>query len=192
MPHRRIGISKSLREHYKQSPEWCELSDADLDRIDAASSCKEYDAGEILFQDGDDCLGVYFIHSGLVGVRKTSFEGESTLLRLAFPNDTLGYRPLLASQTHRAAAEALKPSVVCLISADVVMPMIRENPTLGLNFLHRATVELGLAEERFHNTVTLSLRARFAQLLLIMKDRCGSTEEGKMLLDLPISRGEGV
>jgi len=192
MVGRRIPISESIHRHFKEAPEWCALSDIDLNIVEKSATCKEYDTGDLLFDENAPCLGVYFVTAGLLGVRKTAPDGESTLLRLAYPDDTLGYRPMLANQNHRAAAEVLKPSTVCLIQKAVVLPMIEDNPALGLNFLQRATTELGMAEERFHNTVTLSLRARFAHLLMIMKDRCGSveSEDGSLLLDLPISRGD--
>ena len=189
MPGNRISLSQNMHEHFKEAPEWCVLSDVDLSVIEKSAVCKEYRIGELLFDENAPCEGVYFITSGLVGVRKTTLEGDSTLLKLAYPNDTLGYRPLLAQENHQASAEALKPTIVCFISSSVVTPMIAKNPSLGLNFLQRAAAELGRAEERYHQSVTLSLRERFAHLLLVMRDRCGQVEDsGKLLLDLPVSR----
>lgn len=57
---------------------------------------------------GDRCKGLYFVRSGLVGIRKIDKEGQSTLLRLAGNGDALGYRPFLAKQPHRACAEVIE------------------------------------------------------------------------------------
>lgn len=188
--HRRT-MNDTLDHQLRHAPEWCVLNQVDLEKVESTAICKEYETGDIIFHEGDPCQGVYFITSGLVGIRKAGLDGESTLLKLAYPNDTMGYRPLLANETHRATAELLKPGVICFVSSNVVLPLIRQNPALGLNFLQRASKELGDAEERFHKTVTLTLRARFAHLLMLWKDKCGrSSDGGKFILELPVSRGD--
>jgi len=187
----RQPVSKTIHARFRDAPEWCALSDVDLKTVEAAVICRSYEAGDVVFNENDPCKGVYFITTGLVGVRKAGLDGESTLIKVAYPNDTLGYRPLLAGEPHRATAEVLKSGLICFINAATVLPMIQRNPALGLNFLQRAARELGDAEERFHKTVTLSLRARFAHLLMLWKDKCGqSSANGKMVLDLPVSRGD--
>jgi len=191
MVSRRRAIDDTVDRHLRAAPEWCALDEVDLNKVEKNAICKEFETGVIIFNESEVCQGVYFVTSGLVGVRKSGLDGESTLLKLAYPNDTLGYRPLIAKEPHRATAEVLKPGIICFISASIVLPLIRENPTLGLNFLHRATRELGEAEERFHKTVTLTLRARFAHLLMLWKDRGGRVDDGgKFILELPVSRGD--
>jgi CRP-like cAMP-binding protein len=165
------------------------LSDVNLRKVEQIAICSEYDAGDILFDENDPCEGIYFVTSGLIGVRKAGLEGESTLIKLAYPNDTLGYRPMLAGECHRATAEALRESAVCFIAKDAVLGMIRDDPALGLSFLQRASRDLGEAEQRYHEKSTLTLRTRFAHLLMLWKDRCGHIDaDGKFRLELPVSR----
>lgn len=191
MVSRRQPVSNCINVQFREAPEWCALSEVDLKAVEAVAICRAYDVGDVIFNENDPCRGVYFVTSGLVGIRKAGLDGDSTLLKIAYPNETLGYRPLLAGQNHRATAEILKPGVICFIKAATVLPMIEHNPALGLNFLQRATRELGDAEERFHKTVTLTLRARFAHLLMLWKDRCGRvSDNGKFILELPVSRGD--
>lgn len=191
MVNRRQPVSNCINSQFREAPEWCVLSEVDLKAVEAVAICRAYDVGDVIFNENDPCRGVYFVTSGLVGIRKAGLDGDSTLLKIAYPNETLGYRPLLAGQNHRATAEILKPGVICFIKAATVLPMIEHNPALGLNFLQRATRELGDAEERFHKTVTLTLRARFAHLLMLWKDRCGCvSDNGKFILELPVSRGD--
>jgi CRP-like cAMP-binding protein len=191
MVNRRQPVSNCINTQLIKADEWCALSSVDLKIVEDSAICREYDVGDVVFNENDPCKGVYFVTSGLVGVRKAGLEGESTLLKIAYPNETLGYRPLLAGECHRATAEILKPGVICFINSATILPMIRHNPSLGLNFLQRASKDLGEAEERFHKTVTLTLRARFAHLLMLWKDRCGyESEAGKFILDLPVSRGD--
>ncbi len=169
--------------------EWCVLSQAELRNIDKAKSTREYLPGDAIYHQGDPCSGVHCFASGMVGIRKVDADGNAILVRLAYPGDTLGYRSLLAGEEHRDSAEALKPSTICFIDRAVVRSLLDANPSLGLRFLTRATKDLIDAEERILQNATLSVRARFAHLLLVLKERYATnTEDGSVVLELPLSR----
>ena len=63
------------------------------------------------------------------------------------------------------------------------------NPSLGLRFLRHAATDLDAAEEKVLHSATLPVRARFAHLLLVLRDRYGEDgANGELTLDLPLSR----
>ncbi len=169
--------------------EWCVLSDEELELLDQGKSCREFLPGEAVFHEGDTCAGVHCIESGLIGIRKVNAGGNEILLRLSHPGDTMGYRSFLAGNNHHNSAEALEPSVLCYIDGATVNSLLKINPSLGLRFLRHAANDLDDAEERVLQSSTLPVRARFAHLLLVMKDRYGKTgDNGDLTLDLPLSR----
>ncbi len=169
--------------------EWCVLSDEELELLDKGKTCRQYLPGEVIFHEGDPCKGVHCIESGLVGVRKMDVGGNEILLRLNHPGDTMGYRSFLASDDHNNSAEALEPSVLCLIDGSTVQSLLQMNPSLGLRFLSHAAKDLDEAEEKVLQSATLPVRARFAHLLLVLKDRYGLIgDNGEMDLELPLSR----
>ncbi len=169
--------------------EWCVLSDEELELVDQGKSCREFFPGETIFHEGDACAGVHCIESGLIGIRKINAGGNEILLRLSHPGDTMGYRSFLADNDHNNSAEALEPSVICYIDGATVNSLLKINPSLGLRFLRHAAKDLDEAEERVLQSSTLPVRARFAHLLLVMKERYGKTgDNGDMTLDLPLSR----
>jgi|TARA_Y100000310_G_scaffold229967_1_gene232393 CRP-like cAMP-binding protein len=188
---RQLGGNGCIDSQFMESPEWSALTESEVKILEKAVVCRKHELGDVIFYEGDACHGTYFIKSGLVGIRKADIEGDSTLLKIAQPGDTLGYRPLLAEQNHRASAEVLKPSHICFINRATVRLLMRSNPNLGLNFLKRAAIELGEFEERFHESVTLSVRARFAHLLIALQDKYGHAgEDGSLVLELPVSRAD--
>lgn len=169
--------------------EWCVLNDTDLTVLNDSKLVKEYMPGEPIFHQGDPCRGVHCFETGMIGIRKIDADGNSVLLGLAYPGDTIGYRSLLAEEEHKVSAEALKPSTVCFIDQNTVRRMLDLNPALGLRFLKRAARDLGEAEDRFMQSVTLSVRARFAHLLLVLKGRYAeAAEDGTLMMELPLSR----
>ncbi len=169
--------------------EWCILSDDELELFNKAKIVKNYDAGETIYYEGDPCIGVYDVQSGVVACRKYDLEGNATLISLAYPGRTLGYRSFLENGDHVTCAEAVKPSRVCFIESAVVRDLINRNPALSQRFLQRVVKDLGRATERYHQELTLSVRHRLLNLLLILNDRYGtSIESGKATIELPLSR----
>ncbi|HJO73535.1 MAG TPA: Crp/Fnr family transcriptional regulator [Rhodospirillales bacterium] len=173
----------------RQRTEWCVLNEDDLKRINDAKKSRQCLPGEVLYHQGDACRGIVCIESGMIGIRKIDADGNSVLLGLAYPGDTLGYRALLMAQGHEVSAEVLKKGSVCLIGEGTVRSLLDHNPSLGHRFLWRAVKDLGEAENKFLESVTLTVRARFAHLLLILKDRYATdVEDGAISLELPLSR----
>ncbi len=169
--------------------EWCVLTDEELALVDQGKVSRQYLPGDVIFHEGDECRGVHCIESGLVGIRKMDAGGNEVLLRLNHPGDTMGYRSFLAGNDHNNSAEALEPSVICLVSGGTVRSLLEKNPTLGLRFLKHAARDLDDAEEKVLQSTTLPVRARFAHLLLVLKERYGvAGEDGALVLELPLSR----
>ena len=169
--------------------EWCVLTDEELALVDQGKVSRQYLPGEAIFHEGDECRGVHCIESGLIGIRKMDVGGNEILLRLSHPGDTMGYRSFLAGNDHNNSAEALEPSVICLVSGGTVRSLLEKNPTLGLRFLKHAARDLDDAEEKVLQSTTLPVRARFAHLLLVLKERYGvAGEDGALVLELPLSR----
>lgn len=169
--------------------EWCSLSDGELQRLNDSKRIKEYLPGEIMYHQGDTSDGIYCFRNGLVGMRRIDTNGNSFLLRLSYPGETLGYRALMAGSEHSDSAEVLKPSLVCFIDRDTIFSLLGKNPSLCFRFLSRAAKDAETAEEKYLQNITLTVRARFAHLLLVLQSRYAeASEDGVVFLDLPLSR----
>ena len=173
----------------RERSEWCVLSDDELGLLNRGRQMREYMPGEVLFYEGDDCRAIYCVESGLIGVRKSDADGNSVLLYLVSGGETLGYRALLSDQEFGASAEILEPSRVCHIGSAIVRRLLQENPALGLRYLKRVSESLGQAEEKILHNATLSVRARFAHLLMVLMDKYGDPPtDGSADFVLPLAR----
>ncbi len=173
----------------RERTEWCALSDRDLKLVDESKAIRQYLPGDVLYHQGDPCIGVYCVQSGLIGLRKIDHDGNSILVRLAYPGDTIGYRSFLAGEEHHLSAEVLKPATLCFVEQAMTRRMLETNPALGLRFLKRMARDLDAAEDKFLESTTSDIRARLAHLLFVLKDRFAvETRDGKLTLELPLSR----
>lgn len=170
--------------------EWSALSDDEVARLEKNRSCRIVEAGEPIYFEGDSCEGVFCVEAGLVGVRKSDSDGNSVLLRLAAPGDTLGYRAFLASENHHTSAEALATSRLCFIPRTGLRGLLAENPALGLRFLQHATSDLDDTELKLLQSAAGSARARLVHVLLVLREQMQipMNDAGGAAFTLPISR----
>jgi len=165
------------------------LSDNDVSQFNSKITCRRYKVGETLFMQDEPCKGLYFIEQGLIAVRKVDKDGRTAVVRLGFNGDTLGYRPMLAKERHRASADVIKAATVCFMDTKTMMEILHHNPELGIKFLERTAKALGDVEERFFEVAALNVRVRLVHLILLLSDRFGVvSDDGLLILELPLTR----
>ncbi|RMG45915.1 MAG: Crp/Fnr family transcriptional regulator [Acidobacteria bacterium] len=169
--------------------EWCELKDDDLALLNQAKTANLYAPGQVIFYQGNPCLGIYCVEEGTVALRKSDAHGHSVISRLYHTGSTMGYLEYFAGEPYSGTAEALVPSRICFIDRAAVRRLLEHNPNLGFRFLRRLATDLRDAEQTKLDLVALPLRARLAHLLLVLKERFGEVDEdGSISIELPISR----
>ncbi len=174
-----------MRKH----SDWRVLATDEVDLLARGQTRYSYQSGESIYSMGQVGNGVHCMCAGTVAIRRLDAEGNSVLLHLAYPGDTLGYESVLTGEPHRCSAEALGPAKVCHIDARTVKQLLDANPNLGLQFLRRTAASLDAAQDKLVHHATLSNRAKLAHLLLVLMDRYGrETVDGANTMHLPVSR----
>lgn len=191
MPNKSGNDKKTMKLDLEcgNASEWDVLGEDEISLFNTSVAHRNYSSGETIFIQDDPCKGLYIIESGLVAVRKMDDEGRSVVIRLGYPGDTLGYRPLLAKEDHRASAEVTKDSRICFLDAKIARQLAASNPDLGMGFLERTVKALGEVEERFFEVAVQSVRVRLVHLLILLQDKCGRfASDGTLILELPLTR----
>jgi len=169
--------------------EWSSLQGDDLGLLDAAKTCNVYEPGQVVFYEGNACLGIHCIESGSIKLRRTGPKGDEVVVGLAGPGTTLGYLAYFGGRGYTTTAEALTSCRICFIDRAAVRTLIHNSPTVGLAFLRRLSDDVDRSEGERVRALSLPLRARAAHLLLVLKDRSASADdEGRLTIELPLSR----
>jgi CRP-like cAMP-binding protein len=175
--------------HVGRRSDWYDLDRPASALLTSARRRRGYGSGELVFAQGEPNDGVHCISGGTVGIRMLDGDGNSVLLGLAYPGDTIGYRSFLTGGEHKTSAEALGPSVVCHIDRVTIAALLGGNPALGLHFLKRSIGELEHAHDMMFRQATLSNRDKLVHLLLVLVGRHGHrNSNGSQSIDLPVSR----
>lgn len=171
-----------------RAEEWCALGD-DLPFLNEAKTCNVYQAGQVIFYQGNPCLGLYCIEEGTIALRKGDVHGNEVIVRLAHRGETLGARTFFAQGEYSASAVALTTCRVCFIDRAMIEELIGRNPNVSQVFLRNISRKLHDAEEDKLHFATLPVRARLAHLLLELKENYGKMgDDGVLHINLPLSR----
>ncbi|MFK5979184.1 MAG: Crp/Fnr family transcriptional regulator [Rhizobiaceae bacterium] len=174
---------------YKESV-WQPIEPDSVSVLARGFSRKQLDAGQVLFEQGAESHGVYCVSSGLIALRSYHVSGISTLLRLAYPGEVIGFRSFLGNDSHQTEARALLPSRVCTIAQRDANQIVDNNPLVLARLASRCIHEIDRSRERIIAAATASNKQRLADLLLQLVEHHGERAGDYFCMRLPMSRSD--
>ena len=143
------------------------LSESTLKELVQTAVWRSYEAGEIIFLEGEQASGLYFLQSGWVKVVKSSLAGREQVLRFMEPGDTFNEIVVFANLANPATAIALETAETWILPRQALSHTLRQNP----DFAQHAIAKM--AERVLHlvNLVAdLSLRPVTGRLARLISD----------------------
>ncbi|GAB2833344.1 Crp/Fnr family transcriptional regulator [Ferruginibacter profundus] len=157
-----------------------------LPAIDANRKVFHVKKGELLFKEGDEVKGMFFIHSGLVKVHKRWDEEKEMILRFANKGAIVGHRGLGSDTIYPVSATALAGTEVCFVDMDFFTATLKVNPDYMYELLMFFAAELKESEKRMRNLAHMSTKGRIAYALASLHGKFGTDGDG--YLNIVLSR----
>lgn len=157
-----------------------------LPAIDANRKMFHLKKGELLFKEGDEVRGMFFIHSGLIKVHKRWDEEKEMILRFANKGAIVGHRGLGSDTVYPVSGTALASTEVCFIDMDFFTATLKVNPDYMYKLLMFFAAELKESEKRMRNLAHMSTKGRIAYALITLQEKFGKDENG--YLNIVLSR----
>ena len=151
---------------------------------------KNLAAGQVLYEQDVENKGVFCVSSGLMALRTLHADGTSTLLKLAYPGDVIGFRSFLGNSRHKTEARALLPSRVCTVAHRDAKRVVHGNPTVLTKLAARCISEIDSCHERIIAAATTSNKQRLSDLLHGLMAVHGKRVDNHMRMHLPLSRSD--
>jgi CRP-like cAMP-binding protein len=165
----------------------CKLCSKDwLPAIDIYRQSFHVSKGELLFTEGSQVTGIYFIYKGTFKVHKKWTDDKELIVRIAKNGAILGHRGLGNDIYYPVSATALEPSEVCFIDLDFFQSTLKVNYQFLYELMMFFAGELKESEKKMRNLAHMPVKGRIAQALLNFHAKFGTTAEG--FIDLNLSR----
>lgn len=140
--------------------------------------------GEVIFKEGDEVKGVYFVYTGNVKVHKKWGDDKELIIRFATDGAIFGHRGLGANSVYPISATALEPGIVCYVDLGFFKSTLHVNHNLTFDLLMFFADELQEAERKMRNLAHMPVKGRVARALLILTEQFGITDDGFINIEL--------
>lgn len=181
-----VQLSQELNEFLGQTALLQNLSEQSLQQVASIGTLQSFQAGDLLFADGDECQGSYLILEGQVKVFKYAETGREQIMGMLGPGEYLAGVPAFDGRRYSANAVALEPLKVLFLPREPFLELLRRDPTLSFNLLTIFSHHL----RRFAQLIeTLSLKevsGRIATYLLLLSHQSGNSE----VVELAITKAQ--
>jgi CRP/FNR family transcriptional regulator len=154
--------------------------------IDVNRSSFQAKKGELIFREGEEVKGIYFVYSGSVKVHKKWGSEKELIVRFAKKGDIVGHRGLGKDNLYPISATALEPVTVCFIALDFFQASLKVNHEVLFQLMMFFAEELKESERKMRNLAHMPVKGRIAQALLTLREKFGLNTAG--FIDIVLSR----
>ena len=151
-------------------PIFSSLSPEEMATIAEIITDKEYKKGESIYLSGDTGKRLYVINQGKVKIFRISEAGKEQIIRILYPGDFMGELSLFAHSPVNSSAEALEPTMVCVIDGDKLSQIMKEVPSIAIKIIEELSKRLLNAENLIESLGLHDVEQRVADTLLKMAE----------------------
>jgi CRP-like cAMP-binding protein len=157
-----------------------------LPAIDINRKVYQFKKGDLLFAEGGEVKGMFFINKGLVKVHKRWDEEKEMIFRFAKQGAIVGHRGLGNDTIYPVSGTALTDTEVCFVDIDFFNATLKVNPDYLYKLMMFFAAELKESEKRMRNLAHMNAKGRIAYALVSLQEKFGTDDDG--YLNIVVSR----
>ncbi len=175
--------------YIRDIPLLARLPDEDVSLLAARGKARRFNAGTVIFQEGEAGDALYVVVDGRVRISRLSGAGSEATLALVGQGDCFGEFALLDSRPRSATATAMQPTRTFVVARDDFRDWIRERPEASLALLETLSLRLRRTDEAVTDLMFLDLPHRLAKQLLALANSLSGPVGGRRQR-LQVTQGE--
>jgi len=165
------------------------LKPAERETLRPLIHLRPYEAGEVIFREGDPGNVFHFVLGGRVKVQKAAADGRDLILEIMGPGDPVGAVAAYEERNFPATAVALEATSMLSLPRQDFFSILAANPVLARGLL------AGLTRRMLEMTRRLAERSsrveyRIARLFLTLAERVGRPQGSGILMPVALGRQE--
>ena len=141
------------------------LSEADITRVAEVAVPRYFDAGAVVFREGDDSDTCYIVRSGLARAIREHTDGRSITLSNFGPGDIFGELAMFDSERRSATVDTLENTEVVAILGGDMRRLMGEHPEIAVKLISALAQRLRATNERLARQSFQTVQSRVAAVL---------------------------
>jgi CRP/FNR family transcriptional regulator len=161
-----LDINQNVIDLLAAVPYLAGLDAATLETIARSTIRQDYTTGQMVFLEGEECIGLYIVHDGWLKVVKLSPAGREQILHFVGPGETFNEISVLAAVPNPATVIALEATTVSIAPRDIMLQLIDEHAGLARGIIQNLAGRLLNLVSLIEDLSLRSVEARLARVLL--------------------------
>jgi CRP/FNR family transcriptional regulator, cyclic AMP receptor protein len=161
-----MGEGEDVARLLGRVPLFADLTEPDLRQLAQVAVPRSYEAGQVVFREGDPGDTCFVIRSGSARVTRRHSDGRVITLIELRPGAIFGELAMFGGETRSATVEVLEPMRALGILAADLRRLIMRHPEIGLKMLEGLANRLRAANERIARQSFQTVAGRVASALL--------------------------
>ena len=138
----------------------------------------KFSKGEMIFREGDEMKGIFFVYEGTVKVHKHWGADKELILRFAKNGNIMGHRGLGKDLVYPISGIAIEPTTACFVDLSFLQASLKVNYHLLCELMQFFASELKESERNMLNLAHMQVKNRIVQALLTLDEKFGITTDG--------------
>ena len=164
------------------------LSDGKMQMIEQRTVMREVPRREVLYLPGDAGDRVYLLKRGVVKISAIQEDGREVLLALLRKGEVFGEEAVLDQGPRDHMAEAYEDALICIITKQDFMEMLRTHPDMVFKVTKLIGLRLKTFRMRVENLLFKGAAQRLAYTLLELARDHGQPDAQGVLVPLRLSQ----
>jgi CRP/FNR family transcriptional regulator len=146
-------------------PVFSTLGQEELARVAEVAVPRRFDAGEVVFREGDESDTCYIVRSGHTRATRAHADGRSITLANFGPGDIFGELAMFDDERRSATVEALENTEAIAILGGDMRRLLREHPDIAVKLISALGRRLRETNERLTRQSFQTVQSRVAAVL---------------------------
>jgi CRP/FNR family transcriptional regulator len=147
-------------------PAFSTLGADDLERVAAVAVPRRFDAGEVVFREGDASDTCYIVRTGHARAVREHADGRSITLAHFGPGDIFGELAMFDDERRSATVEAMEPTEATAILGPDMRRLLREHADIAVKLIASLGRRLRETNERLARQSFQTVQSRVAAVLV--------------------------
>lgn len=161
-----ILVDEKTKSLLKTVPYFRGLDDKALELVAQEVIVRRYQAGELIFLEGDPVAGLHLVVEGLGKVYRLSEGGREHIMVTLGPGDSCNEVPVIDGGPNPANFGAIQDLTVWVITEEAMTRLRRQFPALNEMIIKNLAMRCRQLVQRVYNLSFLSVTGRLAAFLL--------------------------
>jgi len=144
-----------------------------LEEVEKNKSINRFAKKQLIFHEGNETFGIYFILSGIVKIFKHGAFNKDQLVRISLPSNILGHRGFSDPYIYPISAKTITETEVCYFSKEYFFSLLEQTPKLAIGLMLFYADELNMEEAKLRDMSIFNVREKVAKALLLFVDKFG-------------------